>query len=488
MAAVLGVTMGWTSLVASAQDLSFTYQGEIRDGGVLVDGAADIRFRLFADPTGAVELGSPVVASAVDLRGGRFATVLNFGVAPPPGATIQIEVRRPADPTDTQPFVTLAPRQAITNAPSAISAALLNGQPQSFFQSASNLTSGVLPSAQLSGLYLSSVNFENTGNTFRGSFAGSGVLLTNLNASNLTSGTLPPNRLAGTFTQIVTFNNPGNTFVGFGAGLTGLNASSIAGGLLSPARGGTGSTITSATTGHVLKWNGSAFTPQPDAGTIYTAGAGIQVSGSVISVASNAVTAAMLASDTGGLTKVTGGRFGISPSGGMSSDFPISVNNLMQATEFQYLAPTTSFAMVGGAEFQSRDGSALSHADVAGVSGVHMNTVSTAGIIAPVGLPHQAIVKAMRLYVVDQSTTVNLTLNLVQINAASGASTIAASTSSAGAVPGVRVFEVTNLSIPIDNQNQVCQLQANPSGGGWPGTNIRVVGVQIEYTMVRAAR
>ena len=463
----------------------------MREAGLPVEGATDLRFVLYSDAQGQTQLGTPVQVNAVQLRSGRFAAPLNFGVAPPAGAAIEIQVRTPADPSDTQPFVTLAPRQTITAAPVALSAAsadTLNGQPASFYQSASNIPSGVLPSAQLAGLYLSNVNFENTGNTFRGSFAGSGVLLTNLNASNLTSGTLPPNRLAGTFTQIVTFNNPGNTFVGFGAGLTGLNASSIAGGLLSPARGGTGSTITSATTGHVLKWNGSAFTPQPDAGTIYTAGAGIQVSGSVISVASNAITAAMLASDTGGLTKVTGGRFGISPSGGMSSNFPISVNNVMQATEFQYLAPTTSFAMVGGAEFQSRDGSALSHADVAGVSGVHMNTVSTAGIIAPVDLPHQAIVKAMRLYVVDQSTTVNLTLNLVQTNATSGASTIAASTSSAGAVPGVRVFEATNLSIPIDNQTQVCHLQILPTGGGWPGTNIRVVGVQIEYTMVRAAR
>ncbi len=429
----------------------------------------------------------------MQLRSGRFAAPLNFGVAPPAGAAIEIQVCTPADPSDTQPFVTLAPRQTITAAPVALSAAsadTLTGQPASFYQSASNITSGVLPSAQLAGLYLSNVSFENTSNTFRGSFAGSGVLLTNLNASNLTSGTLPPNRLAGTFTQIVTFNNPGNTFVGFGAGLIGLNASSIAGGLLSPARGGTGSTITSATTGHVLKWNGSAFTPQPDAGTIYTAGAGLSLSGTVFSVGTSAITPAMLASDSIGLSRVTGGRFVIAPDGRMSGDNSISVTNVIQASEFQYQSPSTSFVMVGPSEFVGRNGAAISQLEIGGITGAFVNTLSSEGMVAPIQLPHGATIRSVRCFVVDSALLNELSITLRRTAASTGVSIVVGSAASFGFVPTVATLDIGGLAVVVDNQNEIYEIRANniSSSGNWPGSDLRVVGVRIEYTMPRAAR
>jgi hypothetical protein len=429
----------------------------------------------------------------VQLRSGRFAAPLNFGVAPPAGAAIEIQVRTPADPSDTQPFVTLAPRQTITAAPVALSAAsadTLTGQPASFYQSASNITSGVLPSAQLAGLYLSNVSFENTGNTFRGSFAGSGVLLTNLNASNLTSGTLPPNRLAGTFTQIVTFNNPGNTFFGSGAGLVGLNASSIASGVLSPARGGTGTQITAANQGDVLKWSGAAFVPQPDANTTYTAGAGLSLSGTVFSVGTSAITPAMLASDSIGLSRVTGGRFVIAPDGRMSGDNSISVTNVIQASEFQYQSPSTSYVMVGPSEFVGRNGAPVSQIETGGITGAFVNALSSEGMVAPVQLPHGATIRSVRCFVVDGALLNNLSISLRRTVASTGVSTVVGSTASFVSLPTVTTLDIGGLAVVVDNQNEIYEIRANNIGGSgnWPGSDLRVVGVQIEYTMPRAAR
>jgi hypothetical protein len=53
----------------------------------------------------------------------------------------------------------------------------------------------------------------------------------------------------------------------------------------------------SATSGQVLKWNGTSWAPAADAGTSYSAGTGISVTGSVIGIASNGVSSTELRSD-----------------------------------------------------------------------------------------------------------------------------------------------------------------------------------------------
>ena len=56
------------------------------------------------------------------------------------------------------------------------------------------------------------------------SFTGSGAGLTSLSASNLGSGTLPDARLSGTYTGALTLSNASNSFTGSGAGLTNVDA------------------------------------------------------------------------------------------------------------------------------------------------------------------------------------------------------------------------------------------------------------------------
>jgi hypothetical protein len=76
--------------------------------------------------------------------------------------------------------------------------------------------SGTVPSGRLSGTYSNAVSFTNAGNSFSGNGAG----LTNLNAGSLASGTVPSGRLSGTYSNAVSFTNAGNSFSGNGSGLT----------------------------------------------------------------------------------------------------------------------------------------------------------------------------------------------------------------------------------------------------------------------------
>jgi hypothetical protein len=136
---------------------------------------------------------------------------------------------------------------------------------------ASNITTGILGSSQLSGNYLGSVSFSSASNSFTGSGAG----LTSLNAGALLSGVVPSDRIQGTYGQAVqfsngtftgthsgngagltnlnlsgpysnavNFSNAGNAFTGNGAGLTALNATNITSGNLASARMPTGGSWT----------------------------------------------------------------------------------------------------------------------------------------------------------------------------------------------------------------------------------------------------
>ena len=146
---------------------------------------------------------------------------------------------------------------------------------------ASNLASGNLPGARLSGVYSNALTLNNAANTFAGSFSGNGAGLTNLNvpsvpagvallntnqtfagvntftnpanafagsftgngsaltslnASNLASGIVPSARLSGTYSGALTLNNAANRFTGNGSGLTTLNASNLSSGTVADAR------------------------------------------------------------------------------------------------------------------------------------------------------------------------------------------------------------------------------------------------------------
>ena len=93
---------------------TMTYQGQLQDADGPVNATVDMSFQLFDDPTAGNPVGGPVELTGVDVVDGLFQVELDFGEQDyASGLWLVVEV-------DEQ---VLAPRQAITGAPFAISAA-----------------------------------------------------------------------------------------------------------------------------------------------------------------------------------------------------------------------------------------------------------------------------------------------------------------------------------------------------------------------------
>ncbi len=248
---------------------AFTYQGHLKQNSSPVNGSVDLDFSLWNDPTAANpgnQIGSVQSIAAVSVSSGLFTVQLNGGGEFSASAFtgeqrwLQISVNG----------ATLSPRQELTAAPNALfalntttatnannatNATLLNGQPASFYQNATNIDSGTLADARLSG----NVALLGGTQTFTGiktfsikpSFTAAGTpftvsnstLVTNLNADlldGLNSTVFAQLAAAQTWTGTNTFSNAANSFTGNGAGLTGLNASNLSTGTLPNTRLPTG--------------------------------------------------------------------------------------------------------------------------------------------------------------------------------------------------------------------------------------------------------
>ena len=115
------------SLVAAAAfrgagqplDSTFTYQGQLRNAGQLVNGNVDVRFTLWDSDVGGTQIGNANSFTNYPLPDGRFALGLNFGTGAFNGDQrwVQIEFRNPAG---TGQYLTLAPRDKILAAPYAL--------------------------------------------------------------------------------------------------------------------------------------------------------------------------------------------------------------------------------------------------------------------------------------------------------------------------------------------------------------------------------
>ena len=98
---------------------AFTYQGQLKEGGVPANGDYDFVFRLFNDPDGGTQVGSDIPVEDWPVMSGLFTVELDFG----PGAFtgdarwLQVAVR-PGD--STRVHTALSPRQPVSAAPYAL--------------------------------------------------------------------------------------------------------------------------------------------------------------------------------------------------------------------------------------------------------------------------------------------------------------------------------------------------------------------------------
>ncbi len=115
------VLLVFGSISLAQTDTAFTYQGHLQSAGQPVDADADFRFRLYDALVGGNQIGAEVVVSAAEVNVGLFDAVLDFGANALGGRRwLEIDVRSPHDPSDTEPFATLSPRQSLTASPFSV--------------------------------------------------------------------------------------------------------------------------------------------------------------------------------------------------------------------------------------------------------------------------------------------------------------------------------------------------------------------------------
>jgi len=123
-AAIVGLLAAAMFRNATPVDQTFTYQGQLRNAGQLVNGAVDLKISMWDADTAGVQIGISNTFNAVPMTDGRFALGLNFGAFAFDGSNrwIQVEFRNPAG---SGLYQALNPRDKITATPYALYA--LNG-------------------------------------------------------------------------------------------------------------------------------------------------------------------------------------------------------------------------------------------------------------------------------------------------------------------------------------------------------------------------
>jgi len=106
-------------VLAAPFGTAFTYQGQLRQAGVPVNGVCDFQFSLFDAATGGSQVGVTQAATGVTLVDGRFTVQLDFGGAAFDGNArwLQIATRCPAG---SGSFTALDPRQPLSPSPYAM--------------------------------------------------------------------------------------------------------------------------------------------------------------------------------------------------------------------------------------------------------------------------------------------------------------------------------------------------------------------------------
>lgn len=172
----------------------FTYQGRLADGGNPANGSYDLTFTLYYSPATMFLIAGPLTNSAVAVTNGLFTVTLDFGTNVFNGRACELEigVRTNGSADD---FTLLSPRQQVTPAPYALyapSAGTSATAGSAGSVAAANIT-GTMALAQLPAVVLTN-NASDV--TLSGDFSGSGAGVTNLNAASLASGIVDDTRLS----------------------------------------------------------------------------------------------------------------------------------------------------------------------------------------------------------------------------------------------------------------------------------------------------
>ena len=150
----------------------------------------------------------------------------------------------------------------------------------------------------------------------------------------------------------------------------------------------------------------------------------------------------------------------------------------IKANAFQFNTLKTYYYSVSGADFVAKNSADKIYREGITSGGAFFLT-STDGMVAPVHLPHGAILTKMTVQFADQGIAVDLMVNL-RIN--SGYQILASITSS-GVVGEGSLSDSTISNAVIDNSLRAYVIDATPVGGQWPGANMIVHRIILEYRL-----
>ena len=212
--------------MAAPVGTAFTYQGRLSVGSAPATGLYDFQFVLYDAATGTNSFGTNTVIG-VAVVSGIYTVALDFGATPFDGSArfLDLSVRTNADPS----WTSLTPRQPVTPVPYALrlTTTIPDSQLSSNIPRLNGANAFLGPVSFDSSLFVSSTSLVAHLNAdLLDGLNSSAFALSNHthSATDIISGTLSSARLSGTYSNALTFNNPANVFVGNGVGISGITS------------------------------------------------------------------------------------------------------------------------------------------------------------------------------------------------------------------------------------------------------------------------
>ncbi len=167
----------------------------------------------------------------------------------------------------------------------------------------------------------------------------------------------------------------------------------------------------------------------------------------------------------------------------LTAENNLEVANDVQAESYRYETPKLNYYSISGDSFHSASGDPFQASS--GTGGAFITAPTVGWLVAPVNLPHGAVVTRMRVYF-DDTIAADMTVRLNRRNHGGTASSALAAVDTAGFF-GTSI-EAIDSSIDLSTiNNNLYHYHMRVFSSGWPGnSNLRIKSVVIEYTTIEA--
>ena len=157
--------------------------------------------------------------------------------------------------------------------------------------------------------------------------------------------------------------------------------------------------------------------------------------------------------------------------------------------EYTYESAKTRYMSVSAAAFTPVDNNSGRELHVGGFNSgnarwiVGGNISNIGYMMAPVSLPHGAVITRVDFYVLDQDASYDVTGQMRRHTFGSSIANIVATTTSTSALPGTTTISNTSISHTIDNSTYSYYLRFETREAS---ANLRIYGAKITYTVTQA--